>query len=114
MSAIREMIDILDEEYRLLTLGSYDGLPELLTRKEAQEGRLAKELSPENGLIPVLSSALERNAEIIAAAQRGFAQAQAQIREIREIREGLNQATYGRDGARRSLSRNPHSLEQKL
>lgn len=111
MSAIREMIDILDEEYRMLTLGSYDGLPELLTRKEAQEGRLAKELSPENGLIPVLSSALERNAEIIAAAQRGFAQAQAQIREIRE---GLNQATYGRDGARRSLSRNPHSLEQKL
>jgi hypothetical protein len=111
MTAARDMIDILDEEYRLLKGGAYDGLSELLTRKEALERRLADEPSPEREEISLLALALDRNAEMIAAARRGFAQAQAQIREIRE---GLNQATYGRDGARRSLSRNPHSLEQKL
>lgn len=111
MTAARDMIDILDEEYRLLKDGAYDGLSELLTRKEALERRMADEPSPERDEISHLASALDRNAEMIAAAQRGFQQAALQIREIRE---GLSQATYGRDGARRSLSRNPHSLEQKL
>ena len=111
MTAARDMIDILDEEYRLLKNGAYDGLSDLLTRKEALERRLADEPSPKREDISRLALALDRNAEMIAAAQRGFQQAGLQIREIRE---GLDQATYGRDGARRSLSRNPHSLEQKL
>lgn len=111
MSVIREMIEILDEEYHLLVHGTYNALPDLLERKQALENRLHDDTYRKTPEMQALSKALERNAGAISAAARGFEQAR---NLIRDIREGLNQATYDRDGARMAMSRSPSSLERKL
>ena len=54
---------------------------------------------------------VERMTRLIDAARRGFEAGQA---NIRDIRKGLSQATYGRDGARRPMASLPGRMERKV
>jgi flagellar biosynthesis/type III secretory pathway chaperone len=111
MTLVQQMMDILDEERDALLAGHYEQLETLADRKEALGKRLEKQGGLDNGALERLAGHMTRNAALIDAAGRGFRQAEA---EIRDIRKGMTQATYGSDGARHSLAR-PHArLEQKL
>lgn len=111
MSDTRKLIDILDEEFGFLLRGDYAALPGLADRKERLEERFRDAPPDDRDALKALAEAAERNAGLIDAARRGLEQARVQIREIRT---GMTQATYGKSGVRRPLSRRPNRIEQKL
>lgn len=112
MSVLKEMIDLLDEERQTLISGKYAMLEDLAARKQAMAERLEQNPVSDNpDDYARLAAAAGRNAELIAAARRGFEHARA---EISEMRKGMSQATYARDGSRHPLSRPMTKVEQKL
>lgn len=111
MNHVNEMLALLSEESRVLTSGDYAALPDLVARKEALEQALRSAPEPDGDTLAVIAEAVARNAALIEAARRGIEQARVQIREIRA---GMTQATYGRTGDRTSLTRSPSRIEQKL
>ncbi|MEQ9041653.1 MAG: hypothetical protein RIE24_25285 [Silicimonas sp.] len=110
MSATQDMIGLLEEEYRILTRGDLAALSDLVARKEILESRLRND-EPDAEALRILAGSAIRNDALVDATQRGLDQARVLIREIRE---GLTQATYSQNGVRRTLSRNPGRFEQKL
>ena len=111
MNSLRKITEILDEEYRILTRGDYAALPDLTDRKEELERQLLEAPEQDREALASLAGAAARNAELLEAARRGIEQARVQVREIRD---GMTQATYGRSGVRRPLSQSPSRIEQKL
>lgn len=111
MTCTQDLTELLDDEYRMLTRGDYANLPALTERKE----RLGRELHEfplqDRAMLAKLANKVARNAHLIEAARQGIEQARVQIRDIRD---GMTHATYGRSGVRRPLSRNPSRIEQKL
>lgn len=111
MIPVQKIIKMLDDERDLLVTGRYGELPALVEQKE----RIFDELESAGHIDPdalaAVASRSRRNAELIEAAKRGLAKAQAQIRDIRC---GMNQTTYGIDGERRPLANPDNRLEQKL
>ncbi|NND17134.1 MAG: hypothetical protein HKN98_01010 [Silicimonas sp.] len=111
MSHAEDMLAVLEDEFRILTSGRYGDLPELVARKEALERTGGYDGSTHAEQLVQLVEKSERNARLIDAARRGFEAGQA---NIRDIRKGLSQATYGRDGARRPMASLPGRMERKV
>ena len=111
MSRIEDILELSEEENRALASGDLAALEPLLKHKEV----FAEALSDMKGgdarsLRPALDLST-RNGDLFAAAQHGLARAE---RQIRGLRIGMAQATYGRDGSRRPMSRMPGRVEHKL
>ena len=111
MSTARDLMGLLAEEFRILTSGDYAALPDLVAQKERLEQEMRDAPEPDRDTLEALAEAVARNAALIDAARRGFEQARVQIREIRA---GMTQATYGRSGVRESLTRVPSRIEEKF
>lgn len=111
MTQAKELIALLAEEFRVLTSGDFDALPDLVRRKERLDRQLRDAPDPDADTLAAVAEAVARNATLIKAARRGIEQARVQIREIRA---GMTQATYGRSGDRTPLTRIPSRIEQKL
>lgn len=111
MTLAEQMIDILDEERDALLAGRYGQLDTLADRKEALGQSLERLGGLDRDTLEIIAGRMTRNAGLIDAARRGFNQAEAQIRDIRK---GMTQATYGSDGERHSLARPRSRLERKL
>lgn len=105
------LLDLLDAEHRALTTGEYEAMPDLIARKEAirRSGVDTRETDP--GTLVSLSEKAERNAALLDAAQRGFASAR---QDIREIRSGLTQTTYDARGQRSALAAGRGRMERKV
>lgn len=111
MTHANDMLAVLEDEFRILSAGRYAELPDLIARKEALERRGGLASGQDAEVLVKVAEKSERNAKLIDAARRGFEAGQA---EIREIRSGLSQATYGRDGDRRPLAPPAGQVQRKV
>lgn len=109
MSAVNDMIRLLDEEHRILTEGNYAALEELLRRKSGLRAALSD--TEDRASLDRLARLATRNAALIAAAQLGFQSARTRLKDIRE---GRTNATYTREGLRQPLARAARRMEQKF
>lgn len=110
MTLVQDLSDLLEDEFKAVTRGAYDRLPDILARKEKMRLALANRPPKEADLLRQLLSRSERNTRVIEAAGRGIARARQQIAEARL---GRLHATYGKDGARRQIATTPGKIEQK-
>lgn len=111
MTHAQEMMTLLEEEFSILTRGDFAALPDLVDRKERLDREMRDGPVQDSVMLEALATAAARNAALIDAARRGIEQARVQIREIRA---GMTQATYGRTGDRKPLTRTPSRIEQKF
>lgn len=111
MITAETLLEILDEEYRVLTSGGYERLADLAGRKEAIDLAAIDWSGADPRLLDQVRAAATRNAGILDAARRGIDSAR---RDISDARMGRAQQTYGRDGARKPLSSPLGQMERKL
>lgn len=111
MSGVEDLEAILLDEHDVLTQGRYEDLPDLVARKEAALRRGVSVSDADPASLARLSKLAGQNALLIEAAHRGL---EAGRDELRAIRKGFSQATYGKDGARQPLARLPGHMERKV
>ncbi len=112
MSVIADLEALLERERDLLLKGDYEALYALIEKKVALESRL----SSKKPKFPVedyarLSKLAKHNEALLLSAQHGL---QSAIVQIRQLTDGESQKTYSKDGRRRSLSKKPVSVAQKV
>ena len=111
MSALENALRLLEEERRLLKAGDFEALKEVLPKKQELALQLAEMANFDVDAADRLRAAADRNGELLEAARQGLALAEARIRDIRQ---GMAQTTYCRDGARRQMSQHPGKIAQRL
>ncbi len=112
MNVLTELEHVLREEQELLLTGDFSGLEALVHRKTKLADWLAKSKPQlDREAYRHLSDQASNNEALLDAARRGLRAALAQLRMSSET-EG--QSTYSETGERRSLSRSPSSITQKM
>jgi len=112
MSVVADLETLLELERTLLLKGDYEALHALIEKKVALESRLSSkkpDLPAED--YARLSKMAKHNEALLSSAQHGL---QSAIAQIRQLTDGESQKTYSKDGQRRSLSRKPVSVAQKV
>ena len=112
MTVIDELESVLADEQTCLLQGDYSSLSKLAHRKAA----LAERLKAASGGLDKddcrrVADKAAHNEALLRSAQRGI---QAAITQLGQIAGGEHQSTYSCKGERRTLSRSPSSVIQKL
>ncbi len=88
------ILQLLDLERKVIVNGPLSGLKELVEKREAVLGDiLAQDPSPPEDFLAALRAKAERNSRLILASLAGIKAANAQIDQIREIRDQLRTYT---------------------
>ena len=102
---------LLDTEREQILLGEHSKLAELSRQKENLVGSIAPQGNDQAMLVRIRAKS-DRNASLLAAAQRGIRNAMLRLEAIRQARNALR--TYDQDGRRVSVTiKQAGTLEHK-
>ena len=112
MNIVKELEKVLAEEQSLLLSGEISSLEKLIERKT----KLAEQLALDKPDFPKdvydgLARKAAHNEALLSSTRRGL---QAAMAQLKLLSDGEAQKTYSKEGQRRTLSRKPASVTQKI